>query len=362
MKSIELTFIGSAKLESFARKAEKLYSCPAKFYLAEEWSLKSRRHQIIITDSEEVELIEVFKKSSNWSFGIGGEEKALSFIHLGLGFIHDDFKFDSVGGFRKFCQVLQEHWYAKKSLFEFNQKIASLGEQIKEQLGKTKKLHKKTIPLRYEKFQALECISKYVVGMATGGEFFDSFEIEGHLIFIAFASDRYLESANVMKWNLQLKQKSKRPSLSEMIQEIQEYGLDDKLEGDLIIIDINLKSYSLEGVGFGSYEVLSGDEKTLCFENQDEIRESLVDSLKFSYTLDRGERLMITSPGFRKNWLEQDIDRHYAKYFRENGSAPLNELIHDILYRLHIDDNQSVLSYDASIVLMEVGQNAIIPI
>jgi len=258
--------------------------------------------------------------------------------------------------------VLQEHLNAKKSLFEFNQRIASLGEQIKEQLGKTKKLHRKTIPLRYEKFQALECISKYVVGMATGGEFFDSFEIEGHLIFIAFASDSYLESASVMKWNMQLKQKDKRPSLFEMVEEVRSYGLQEGLEGDLIIMDINLKSYSLEGVGFGSYEVLSGDEKTLCFENQNMIKESLVDELKFTYTLDRGERLMITSPGFRKNWLELGVEQHYAKYFRENESAPVNELIHDILYRLHIDDNQSVLSYDASIVLMEVGQNAIIPI
>jgi len=77
MKSIELTFIGSAELENYAKKARDLYSCPVKFYLAEEWILKSRKHQIIITDNRELSFIEAFKKSSNWAFGLGEEKDAL---------------------------------------------------------------------------------------------------------------------------------------------------------------------------------------------------------------------------------------------------------------------------------------------
>ena len=72
---------------------------------------------------------------------------------------------------------------------EINKRLSTFETFYEKDLKSIKNLHKKLIPLRKEKIKGILISSKFLAGMASGGEFFDIKKEEGQLVV-------YLTSAN----------------------------------------------------------------------------------------------------------------------------------------------------------------------
>ena len=74
----------------------------------------------------------------------------------------------------------------------------------------------------------------------------------------------------------------------------------------------------------------------------------------------RGEKIIVISPGLRKNCKDfmdgRPIIRYLSKHFEENPFEILNE----IFFQLKKDKDSDFLPYDASSIIIEVNKNVLV--
>ena len=80
----------------------------------------------------------------------------------------------------------------------------------------------------------------------------------------------------------------------------------------------------------------------------------------FSFKLERGEKLIVFSPGFSFNWNETIKNVKKSSFFQEHQSLSANDLVMELFIKIKSDQAKDFLSQDASIVLIEVSKNAIV--
>jgi hypothetical protein len=89
------------------------------------------------------------------------------------------------------------------------------------------------------------------------------------------------------------------------------------------------------------------------------ISHSLTQRAFFSFNLDRGMKLLITSPGLKKNWtkLKKDVDLDI--FSSDHLFVPSAELINEIFYQIKREVGDDFLELDSSALLLEVDKHAI---
>ena len=252
----------------------------------------------------------------------------------------------------------------QKKMHDMGKKLDELVSNSLTELHRVKKLHEHIVPLRSSKFKGVELFSKYFAGQSSGGDFFDVIESGGSVLLLLASTPSYVFSSVVLTNFIQLKERYRG------VEQLDEF-LDScvaemrSLSGNSIINDfevllanIDTSTLQIKGRIFGKIDVIS--EKARQVEsNQFPVDKPFYEKAKFSFELERGERVLILSPGIHKNCDGIINGEEYIRFVQNNmGEQPKN-LFNEIFFQLKKDVEGDFLKHDATVILLEVDTNVI---
>ncbi|MBF0297164.1 MAG: hypothetical protein HQK51_00470 [Oligoflexia bacterium] len=292
-----------------------------------------------------------------------------------------------------------------EELATLKKSLDNLIGNMETELSRVKKLHTQHVPLRFEKFKGLQIISKYKTGDQNGGEFFDLINNNNKLFMILSSSSSYLSSSCVVDSFLKLSEHSNlnyqksdtfiKILNNELINNIKE-SLKPKYRGDkfippntnvkhsveIITAEIDLKTLTMEGINLGTTLLFSKEMESYFDKNEiqlpisnisnisnnnrnDELDniDQILNTYRFKIKFKRGERLLLLSPGFRKNTKDILDDTHISDFIKIHNNKILSDLINELFFHLkkyndyNMSNNYPI--YDSSSIIIEVNENVI---
>lgn len=243
-------------------------------------------------------------------------------------------------------------------------------EQSLKELQRVKRIHEGLVPLRHEKVKNINVFSKFAAGYASGGEFFDLIKDDGKVVILVSHTNSYVSSSIILNHFEEL-QKSKEKNkecleifLENLIDECRELDLIDRDNPDtfqLDILSLDLKRFKYEGFHFGKAGYFSNGVK-ISKENSFALNENSFEETYYEGTLQRGERFVYISPGVLANFKERSSEDLLDKIIKEQIINGPRELLNEIFFQLKKNNKDEFLKYDASVIYLEVDENAFIQV
>lgn len=255
----------------------------------------------------------------------------------------------------------------KSQLISLSHELNDIMGGVETQLLRVKKSYELTAPKRLENFKGLGVFSKYAAGENMGGEFFDIFSKENKIFMLMSASSSYLASSSILQYFSELKgQTSIEPDAQERIitsirDEVEHLNRSKKKEikTQLLTFELDINTMRLVGHKLGEFEVLSSNPDH-DFGIGQSLTESLDDS-RFEIEVQRGERLLFHSPGFVRNW-NACPDKFDVHNLLNNKELNVLDILDETFFHLKKHSSSGFLQYDASAIILEVQENAILQI
>ena len=248
----------------------------------------------------------------------------------------------------------------KSQLISINHELNEVMGGVEGQLLRVKHTYEKMIPKRLEEFKGVTVLSKYAAGEKSGGEFFDLFAKENKIFILMSHTSSYLASSIILQSFGDLKRESNLLTLDQdqfltsvrtdvnQLSESQEKDISVKLL--TMILDLNTLEVSLRSIGkFSFYS--SDDFKISSVEEKGIIGQE--------FKIDRGERLMICSPGFEQNWLGQR-DKIDLQELVSNREIKSLDVLDEAFFQLKKHAGSEFLASDAASIVLEVEQNVMV--
>jgi hypothetical protein len=238
------------------------------------------------------------------------------------------------------------------------------------ELQRAKKLHEQLVPIRHEKLQGLSLSSKFAAGLGPGGEFFDFVKKDHQLCLIVASSKSYIASSVVLTHFEKFQrtfggdQESLEDFMEELIDECRSLDLIDRdqpelLQFAIIMFDINRMSYL--AYQFGNFAIKSNKEMTIP-PNQYPFHESFFEKAQYSGKLERGEKVILLSPGCVSNFDDKLSRMEIQALIGQNLEKEARNAINEVFFQLKRGLAGDFLKRDASVVFIEVDKNAILQV
>jgi hypothetical protein len=230
---------------------------------------------------------------------------------------------------------------------------------------KAKKIHEGVVPRRTEDLKAVQLTSKYAVGEGAGSEYFDVIRGQNfvHLVFLHTTS--YLASSCLM--GLLNKYKGgpmgldPQLFLQEAAFEIRGINANKKKPVDVQMLLLRLDQASLkcEGHAFGTFELFSQEHGFRALPQLSGFDSQKMEESRFSFSLTRGEKVVVFSPGFIFNWNETRPAAERGPFITTNQNLSGAELLMELFFQLKKQSSGDFLAKDATAVMMEVNRHGI---
>lgn len=242
----------------------------------------------------------------------------------------------------------------KQLLFKMN----SVMEGLVGQVENIKEMHRNMAPFRSEKLRGVGITSRFCAGTSNGGEFFDFFKIGGEMWVVSLHASSYMLIGNFLSliemWKLEshIDMNMVAASLESKKEDFSEYG-----DASILIARIKLSDHSAEVLNIGQHEILGQSGAVVkrnlnTFPGQYEIKSQTLQ-------LNKGESLLLLSPGFFKNINEKLDGEDYLSFIKKNWAAPV-EFISELTFQTKKGYNENdFLPNDQTILMIEVDKNAI---
>ncbi len=248
-------------------------------------------------------------------------------------------------------------------LAPFGKELNGLVSSSIDEMRRIKKLHEKLVPLREHYFKGIEVISKYSAGDSSGGEYVDIFHQDNEILIFMSSTESYVSSSEILSQYELLVCDNKMPKMDDIkkfIGNISKVIHDISKNDALFIAKMDTKSLNINGFSFGRIEVISND---FYFSGNDyPVDLEFLDSATFNYRPSRREQMMIYSPGVRKNTGSIIDDQKLESFLRGLFGQSGKKLLNEVFYQLKRDIDGDFLLYDATTLLIEVGENVIFEI
>jgi hypothetical protein len=255
----------------------------------------------------------------------------------------------------------------KSQLLRFGNQMNEVTKFLNKELLKIKKIHEKVFPTKLSSFKGLKLTSKFEAGISSGGEFFDVVKTGGQVLIMMSSCDSYLKSTSILSLFSAIKERKKIDNslLLNLIKETESqfYKLSESTaslkKNGILLLQLDLTKLQAKGYIFGEFTINRGDKHALIKGRKIPISHSLTERAFFSFNLDRGMKLLITSPGLKKNWtkLKKDVDLDI--FSSDHLFVPSAELINEIFYQIKREVGDDFLELDSSALLLEVDKHAI---
>lgn len=245
-------------------------------------------------------------------------------------------------------------------------KLNALVSQNLAELHRLKRLHERLVPLRGEKLKGLSIHSKFAAGESAGGEFFDTVAREREVLILLASSRSYIASSAILGHfeDLRAKTSFNLESLEHFVTSLS-YEL-KKLqvqEVELMLMSMDLKTMEVKGYNFGGATIWK-DGQAINKVNELEINPNFVEKAFVEFRLGRGERALIRSSGLGRNLSETDYasKERWAEFLKGVNTRSAQDLMTELFFQLKKNRHTDFLKTDASAILIEVDQNAIVQV
>lgn len=253
-------------------------------------------------------------------------------------------------------------------------RLAALGNEItelthdtQEEIKKIKKIHEQLVPIRSEKAKGLQIYSKYAAGESIGGEFFDYVGNDHEYVFTICSSTSYLFTSALMNRmeflaDMPFTDSNLEKYISNIFSDANQLelkGKSDRNALDLMVVKIDLNSMNVSGYQFGKGQVVSTNSENNTKSNSIECNSAFIENSKFSFKLDRGEKLLFLSPGVSYNTKDLIDNVNICKFIETQIDKGHTQLLNELFFKLKENINSNFLKYDASAIYIEVDKHAL---
>lgn len=246
-----------------------------------------------------------------------------------------------------FWTLLEEQKNLQKHMMAFSRELDQVMRSAEVEMARAKKIHEVLIPRRQDEIKGVYFSNKYAAGDGGGGEFYDLFQGAGKVHQIFVSSQSYLISSSLLGLLTKHKQKDFQPYefLKDAEAEIAVINgaKKKKSEAEVMVLELDLSKLTLRQYGAGKAEFYSQKKGTL--------------DLKDPYQLEKGENVIVFSPGFLFNWKE--THKMDISSFVKSQSLKPEELLSELFFQLKMDQEARFLKRDATVAMMEVKRHGI---
>ncbi|MCO4793880.1 MAG: hypothetical protein KC493_09215 [Bacteriovoracaceae bacterium] len=266
-----------------------------------------------------------------------------------------------------FASSIRERLESKLDLGNVTQQMNKIVGRSLAELQRLKRLHEKIVPMRNESFKGLSILSKFGAGESSGGEFFDIVKGDKEFLVLVTSSTSYVVSSMVLTHFEYFRDKESFSNaemekfLTDLSADIRERGFEsDERMAEIFLMRIDLNSLQIEGHQFGEFE-LKSIKGVHTKSNELPLDDMFFEKSYFKSKLDRGEKLLILSPGVFRNF--QTRKQELKKNFYE-GLFDLvpNQMINEIFFQMKKEVVGDFLNHDATVIYLEVDPNVIVQV
>lgn len=255
----------------------------------------------------------------------------------------------------------------KSQLISLNMELNEVIGGVEDQLLRVKHAYEKVAPRRLEKFQGFKIYSKYAAGDDLGGEFFDLLAKEDKVFVMMSATSSYLASSSILQTFAELK---KEKTITKKVEEafilkvqsqIEELAASQarEIKAQIMTCILNIKTLEIQGHVFGNFKVMSSNTKhNVEFTNSLSME---FEQVRFKRKIKRGERIMLCSPGFLVNWASLNPN-FMIEELMMNKKVKVLDILDEVYFQLKKDTTSGFLKSDASAIIMEVQENAVLQV
>jgi hypothetical protein len=240
-------------------------------------------------------------------------------------------------------------------------------EGVGTQLLRVKKVYEQKAPKRLENFKGFTVYSKYAAGEDMGGEFFDIFAKENKIFMLMSASSSYIASSSILEYFSDLKA---QPAIStnneinfinRVRTELEQINENKKVpvEAQMITCILDINTLNIEGHIFGNFQVMSSNLKREIARNNP--LNGNIENSKFELQLERGERILLNSPGFTNNW-DMSNPKFMIEELVSNKKIKALDVLDEVYFQLRKESSTGFLSHDASSLILEVQSNVMLQV
>lgn len=264
--------------------------------------------------------------------------------------------------------LLREKQVLRSQLISVNQELSDIMGNVEVEMMRVKKMYEVKTPRRFQDIKGVQVYSKYAAGENIGGEFFDIFMEQNKLFVLMSATTSYLASSSILqlfthfKMEKDITKKSESNLINDIKAEIVELNSSKKkeIELDLFTAVIDMNKHTVSGHLLGKFKALSSASNNFSNSGPSAL-DSEISEGEYSRTIDRGERILLCSPGFIKNWEKLNPDFMMEEIISNKKIKPL-DILDEIFFQLKKESTSGFLSNDASAIILEVQKNAVVEV
>lgn len=259
--------------------------------------------------------------------------------------------------------TFSEKEYLRSELVSINADLNLALSIVEKEMLNIKRIYEQIVPRRVEKLKDIEIRSKYSAGMSSGGEFFDLFIANNKVYLFASSVSNYTLSSSILTHFTYFK---KSPHLLPDFIKILEKEIEElnttsssKNQVELFLGELDLFSKKLSAHIFGNFNLLSTKFENTCLGNNHALSLENVDKALVEVNLDRGERILLISPGLMKNWNTKTRTLYFEKLLGAK-IYDLGHVLDEVYFELKKDLGDGYLDYDATAIILEIDENAMV--
>jgi hypothetical protein len=238
-------------------------------------------------------------------------------------------------------------------------KLNGVMQSVLGQLQRVKGLHEKVVPVRQESVRGLQINSRFCAGTSSGGEFFDFFKVGSSIWLFSINASSYITIGSFLSLIDNWKQNTNLTK-EHVLQVLESQKGDFTGIGDMsfFFARIDLNTYEMEAANIGTHELI-GKDKIIVSRNDQSYPDNLTEVKEYSYKLDRGEQIVLLSPGFFKNTSEVIGNSNYYQFIKSNWSEA-SDMIQELTFQSKKKYNDlDFMPFDQTILTIGVDKNAI---
>ena len=260
------------------------------------------------------------------------------------------------------AQAFFAHSYCKSKILENQQQrilaiLKPVLNSLKFERDKVKGIYQDLRESNTENFQSLTVNHYHKVGISDGSEYLRSQKLPEGVLVNGVSTDSYHEASLWMTFWENSKGSEKVPNDS-LLREMTEFGVKGE---NLSLCMLNFEASSLELTGhiFGDYYLLSSNKKNIIFPHEYPFDEGFYEKAYIDLKLERGERLILLSPGTFKAIGDLQREKLIKLCLDELSNDSWRELADKVIIELSSNAEYDILDHDMCLTVMEVSHHAI---
>lgn len=268
--------------------------------------------------------------------------------------------------------------YLKSKLAQLHQDLDQTLRLNDLELMKVKKLHESLVPRRLFRHKGVSVHCKYGPGMGVGGsEYFDLFARGNQILLFLSSTTSYLAShlflSRFSELQLLLQERKSieinHEFISDFISKLENELLalvkqsEQEIRSEVFLGLIDLKELSFHSYNWGGTELVY-DQSHTAFPppNNYPVSAAFIDQAHSCQKLDRDSKLMILSPGLNANWQLGQMGKTPKDFLMGVSTKSSYDILHEMFFEMKKNTKDDSLTYDASLIIIEVGKNVIMQV